>query len=40
MEVGEKDNGAMDLGRGKKDKIRAARTGRKVEEWRTGREIM
>lgn len=27
MEVGEKGNGAMDLGRGKKDEKRAARTG-------------
>ena len=40
MEVGEKNNGAMELGRGKKEKKRAARTGRKVEKWRTGREIM
>ena len=40
MEVGEKNNGTMDLGHGKKDEKRAARTGRKVEEWRTGRKIM
>ena len=40
MEVGEKSNGAMDLGLGNKDEKRAARTGRMVEEWRTGREIM
>ncbi len=40
MEVGEKNNGAMDLGRGKKDEKRAVRTRGKVEEWRTGREIM
>ncbi len=40
MEVGKKSNGAMDLGRGNKDEIRAARTGRKVEKWKTGREIM
>ena len=40
MDIGEKGNGTTDLGRGKKDEKRAARTGRKVEEWRTGREIM
>jgi len=40
MEVGEKGNGATDLGRGNNDEKRAARTGRKVEEWRPGREIM
>ena len=40
MDVGKKSNGAMDLGRGNKDEIRAARTGRKVEKWKTGREIM
>ena len=40
MEVGEKNNGAMDLGRGNKDEKRAARTGEKVEKWRTGREIL
>ena len=40
MEVGEKSNGAMDLGLGNKDEKRAARTGRMVEKWKTGREIM
>ena len=40
MEVGEKGNETMDLGRGKKDEKRTARTGRMVEKWRTGIEIM
>ena len=40
IEVGKKSNGATDLGRGNNDEKRAARTGRKVEEWRTGRGIM
>lgn len=40
MEIGEKSNGTMDLGQGNNDEKRAARTGRKVEEWRTGIGIM
>lgn len=40
MEVGEKGNGTMDLGQGNNDEKRAARTGRMVEKWKTGIEIM
>lgn len=40
MDIGKKNNGATDLSRGNNDEKRAARTGRMVEKWKTGREIM